>query len=649
MRTLLNLAHCHGAVLGTSWQLVLATLQHLVWILGLKPGLGGALKPGRAVGGPSTVLTTAVMTDLPIISNVLSRLFESSQYLDDVSLHHLINALCSLSTEAMEMAYGNNKEPSLFAVAKLLETGLVNMDRIEILWRPLTGHLLEVCQHPNSRMREWGAEALTALIKAGLAYKHDPPLIHNQRVQLLLLSPLKELSNVLHADIRQKQLESVLQILQSQGDSLGPGWPLVLGVIGAIRNDQGESLIRTAFQCLQLVVTDFLPAMPCTCLQIVDLGREEAALQQQARERGQTLSRPFHPAPPFDCLWLCLYAKLGQLCVDLRPAVRKSAGQTLFSTIAAHGTLLQQATWHVVVWKVLFHLLDCVRRSSTTADKEKIESGGGNILIHHSRDTAEKQWAETWVLTLAGAWEVLLDHIQSAALSKNNEVSLAALKSFQEILQIVTPARDSDRPGVGSGDALSSLGVPPVLIDSLSATGPGRPLVRSDSLVERLTRYNGAELQVPPPGEESALEDSALWWSAWNTWFRTGTDSTRPPPPPASTAAAAAAASEKHSFVPSQPFLTALIQIFPALYQHIKAGFSMDDLRKLGVILHGAVSVPISSDASPFILPSYTEAVLTSLQEAVLTALDVLQKSGPKVVLSGPKVVPFCFLSVVYW
>lgn len=30
-----------------------------------------------------------------------------------------------------------------------------------------------------------------------------------------------------------------------------------------------ESLIRTAFQCLQLVVTDFLPTMPCTCLQIV--------------------------------------------------------------------------------------------------------------------------------------------------------------------------------------------------------------------------------------------------------------------------------------------------------------------------------------------------------------------------------------------
>uniref|UniRef100_A0A286XII2 Protein MON2 homolog n=1 Tax=Cavia porcellus TaxID=10141 RepID=A0A286XII2_CAVPO len=674
MRTLLNLAHCHGAVLGTSWQLVLATLQHLVWILGLKPSSGGALKPGRAVEGPSTVLTTAVMTDLPVISNILSRLFESSQYLDDVSLHHLINALCSLSLEAMDMAYGNNKEPSLFAVAKLLETGLVNMHRIEILWRPLTGHLLEVCQHPNSRMREWGAEALTSLIKAGLTFNHEPPLSQNQRLQLLLLNPLKEMSNINHPDIRLKQLECVLQILQSQGDSLGPGWPLVLGVMGAIRNDQGESLIRTAFQCLQLVVTDFLPTMPCTCLQIVvdvagsfglhnqelnisltsigllwnisdyffqrgetiekELNKEEAAQQKQAEEKGVVLNRPFHPAPPFDCLWLCLYAKLGELCVDPRPAVRKSAGQTLFSTIGAHGTLLHHSTWHTVIWKVLFHLLDRVRESSTTADKEKIESGGGNILIHHSRDTAEKQWAETWVLTLAGvarifntrryllqplgdfsrAWDVLLDHIQSAALSKNNEVSLAALKSFQEILQIVSPVRDSDKP-----ETPPVVNVPvPVLIGSISGPGLSRPFVRTDSIGERLGRYSSSE----PPIVTDELEDLNLWWAAWNTWYRIGSESTKPP-----------ITFDKLTFIPSQPFLTALIQIFPALYQHIKTGFNMDDLQKLGVILHSAVSVPISSDASPFILPSYTEAVLTSLQEAVLTALDVLQKAiciGPE-------------------
>ena len=57
----------------------------------------------------------------------------------------------------------------------------------------------------------------------------------------------------------------------------------------------------------------------------------------------------------FDGLWMCLFSGLGDLCVDARPAVRKSAGQTLFSTISAHGGLLQQESWKKVLWKVCEH------------------------------------------------------------------------------------------------------------------------------------------------------------------------------------------------------------------------------------------------------------------------------------------------------
>lgn len=106
MRALLSLAHCHGSILGTSWHLVLTTLQHLVWILGLKPSTGGSLKAGRPTQD-SNVIQTSVMADLPVLSTMLSKLFESSEYLDDVALHHLINALCKLSQEAMELAYTN--------------------------------------------------------------------------------------------------------------------------------------------------------------------------------------------------------------------------------------------------------------------------------------------------------------------------------------------------------------------------------------------------------------------------------------------------------------------------------------------------------------------------------------------------------------
>lgn len=155
----------------------------------------------------------------------------------------------------------------------------------------------------------------------------------------------------------------------------------------------------------------------------------------------------------FDKLWMCLFSRLGDLCVDARPAVRKSAGQTLFSTISVHGHLLNCPTWQPVLWQVLFPLLDKVRSISSSASSEKVDTTG-NILIHHSRNTAQKQWAETYVLTLSGvsrvfntkrhtlrslgdftrAWTLLLEFIENAALSKINEVSLAALKSFQEIL-----------------------------------------------------------------------------------------------------------------------------------------------------------------------------------------------------------------------
>lgn len=184
--------------------------------------------------------------------------------------------------------------------------------------------------------------------------------------------------------------------------------------------------------------------------------------------------------PHFDKLWMCLFARLGDLCVDSRPAVRKSAGQTLFSTISAHGNLLNSPTWQAVLWQVLFPLLDKVRNFSSSASSEKVDTTG-NILIHHSRNTAQKQWAETQVLTLSGvsrvfntkrqmlqslgdfsrAWSLLLEFIENAALSKGNEVSLAALKSFQEILYNNKPNERDDyvnsvRATAGEENAIES-------------------------------------------------------------------------------------------------------------------------------------------------------------------------------------------------
>ncbi|KAL3199495.1 hypothetical protein MRX96_043889 [Rhipicephalus microplus] len=674
MRAILGLAQAHGAVLGSAWHLVLTTLQHLVWILGLKPSTGGSLKAapkngsdGTAAGGgtnSSSVITTAVMADLPVLSAMLSRLFESSQYLDDVALHHLIDALCKLSTESMELAY-NNREPSLFAVAKLLETGLVNLGRVEALWRPVTQHLLEVCAHPHTRMREWGAEALTYLVKAAL--NHSPSggggageattassivtatttavsssasdnaavPVHaatasRRSLQVLLLAPLVEMASA-HPDIRQKQLDCTLSLLHSNGETLTHGWPQVLTIIGAISESHGEALIRSAFQCLQLVVADFLPVMPRACLQLcVDTAARFGSQNQELNVSLTAVGLLWHMADylyqnaeklkqeegDWDALWMCLFQRLGELCVDPRSAVRKSAGQTLFSTINAHGSVLRQETWQAVLWQstsahiVLLScrccspLLDRVRTLSGSASTEKVNDMGGNILIHHSRNTAQKQWAETQVLTLSGvarvfhvkrevlhtlgdfprAWALLLEFIENSALSKNNEVSLSALKSFQEILHLSRPYRRSrERWRPSWGDLLTHREKRP------SGVLPGR---------------FGTTLALRAPGlpPDVAVDDARF------------------------------SNSLSLLYIPSQAFLTALVQIFPHLFQHIKNRFTVSDFQKFAAVVQNAVAAPVHGDASPFILPTLAEVVLTTLQESILNAMDTLHKEA----LAGP-------------
>ena len=54
----------------------------------------------------------------------------------------------------------------------------------------------------------------------------------------------------------------------------------------------------------------------------------------------------------FDAVWMLLFQRLADLCVNEHSAIRKSAAQTLFSTISAHGGLLQDDTWRAVIWQV---------------------------------------------------------------------------------------------------------------------------------------------------------------------------------------------------------------------------------------------------------------------------------------------------------
>lgn len=152
----------------------------------------------------------------------------------------------------------------------------------------------------------------------------------------------------------------------------------------------------------------------------------------------------------------------------------------------------------------------------------------------------------------------MLEFIEYSALSKNNEVSIAALKSFQEIL-------------------FQSKG-----------------------------------------HSEKQVEDKEIWQVAWKIWMKIGTEVTQPH----STDVDAG----EDVYVPSQAFLTALVQIFPNIFSHIKHNFGLEDLRNLNRVLSNAVSVPVCGETAPYIIPSSSDLTLTPLHDGVLHAMELIQK-----------------------
>ena len=128
-------------------------------------------------------------------------------------------------------AYGSYaKEPSLFAVAKLIQVAQANMNRLEVLWKLITGHLLEVCQHTNLHFRKWGADGLSLLITSAIISDGN---VTNQRRRDMVLSTFSEISSIPKIDVRTRQMECVLEVLETCGEKLSSAWPVLLNIIQA--------------------------------------------------------------------------------------------------------------------------------------------------------------------------------------------------------------------------------------------------------------------------------------------------------------------------------------------------------------------------------------------------------------------------------
>ncbi|KAH7729488.1 hypothetical protein AAVH_02963 [Aphelenchoides avenae] len=389
-RLLITCAQANGQKLMDCWDMILATLQHLIWILGMKPTPGGSFRTvgdtggeanAASAGAPTVLLTTAVSSELPDLSLMLTKLFESTATFDDVSLHHVIAALCKLSTEAMMVAQGSSREPSFFSVAKLLQTANTNLRRLAVFWRPVTAHLLEVCGHAHAKLREWGAVALTALVKSAMNLKQvDDSAAELMKRQQVVLAPLASMSEVEYVDVKSRQVDCLMAVLQSNGHDIQQAlWPTIIRIVAAVVDSKSGSdpqLIEQGFSAVSLLVKEFLGTLPFDCVQMLietdaKYGKQQHQLNVSLASVGQLWdisdylrreSMLKEKKTNVDNIWLVLYTCLSELCVDNRPPVRKSACDTLLQTVAAHGHALNTAVWAQMIWKILFPMLDNVQQ-----------------------------------------------------------------------------------------------------------------------------------------------------------------------------------------------------------------------------------------------------------------------------------------------
>lgn len=196
------------------------------------------------------------------------------------------------------------------------------------------------------------------------------------------------------------------------------------------------------------------------------------------------------------------------------------------------------------------------------------------IMIHHSRNTAQKQWAETKVLTISGvvrvfntkrkllktmkdyskAWILLLEYVEKMALSDTSEVSLAALKSLHEMIQ-------------SAGDEQNL--------------------------------------------QQSANDDGSLndinWSLCWKAWLNIGMQKSK--------YIANTSDIVSHGIL----LLTGFVQIFMNLFVHIEKQFKQSDAEKLGEVLLACVQVPINSEME-------ARDVLTPLHAAAMDAVKETER-----------------------
>jgi len=421
-------------------------------------------------------------SDLATLRQALDSMFETTSLLPDHALMDVVGAL------GRNLRTTSDVEEGSLILNRMVELCNFNLARLFVVWDSVLGTITEVCTSDDrAELKSLAATALCrileqALRKGALAMAEKP-----EEAQDELLRHLEVLLRSQHDYTRARICEGLLSILQTSGQELQPtAWGTMIRLISTaasvelqragidfyleedvLRPEKSESLrgsggegkevaasaaLPTVFQLLELLVHDFMENVPQSSLPHLT-----ASIGAMARYTGlgvnssltavgflwnvaDALAR-YHCAEEDDAtkvisfaeLWAHIFLQLRALASDHRPEVRNCAVKSLATALLSHGCKVGLACYQRCLSDILLKVLTEIQAARNAGGNSRRKSE--NLIVHHSRDTPEKQWDETLALAFDGVRRVLSHFSEQAGAKAFAPLAYAMLLQVQETLR----------------------------------------------------------------------------------------------------------------------------------------------------------------------------------------------------------------------
>lgn len=420
-------------------------------------------------------------SDLSSLRQALDSVFETTSLLPDAALADVVGAL------GRNLRTADTEEGTLI-LHRMVDLCNFNLARLFLVWDSILSTITEVCTaEEKTELRGQAATTLCLILGQALRKGALALADHPEEAQDKLLRHLEVLLRSPHDDARARICEGLLSILQTSGQELHKtAWGTMIHLVstaasvelervgasfdlakdglrsgevgqkggsGTEARDAASAGLPTVFALLELLVHDFMESVPQA-----SIPRLTTSIGALARFQGlgvnssltavgflwnvaDALAR-YHCAEgsaSFEELWVQIFMQLRALASDSRPEVRNCAVKSLSTALLSHGRKVGTECYSRCLSDILMKVLAEIQDAAREARQRGTSRTDNQLIVHHSRDTPEKQWDETVSLAFEGVRRVLNHFSEEAGPEAFAPLAYGMLLHIQETMRALTP------------------------------------------------------------------------------------------------------------------------------------------------------------------------------------------------------------------